>query len=163
MAMTDIEPQDAAYLRRAIVQSRLALERGNRPYGAVLVGADGAVLAEGQNTEQSERDITGHAETNALREAYQRLGPAALAGSTMYASGEPCPMCAATMFYGGVSRVVYAVSRAKARALSPQAQISPILGISSREILATSSRPIEVIGPVLEDEGAAVFAEAASR
>ena len=160
--MSDIDQQDADYLRQAIAQSRLALERGNRPYGAVLVGADGAVLAEGQNTEQSERDITGHAETNALRDAYQRLGPQRLAGSTMYASGEPCPMCAATIFYAGVRRVVYAVSRATARELSPHAQGSPTLGITSRDILATSSRPIEVVGPVLEDEGAAVFAEAAS-
>jgi tRNA(Arg) A34 adenosine deaminase TadA len=161
--MTDAELRDGEYLRQAIAQSRAALERGNRPYGAVLVGADGQVLAEGQNTEQSDRDITGHAETNALREAYQRLGPAALAGSTMYASGEPCPICAATMFYGGVSRVVYAVRRAKARELSPQAQGSPTLGVTCRDILATSSRPIEVVGPVLEDEGAVVFAEAASR
>ena len=161
--MTNIGQRDAEFLRQAIAQSRLALERGNRPYGAVLVGADGQVLAEGRNTEQSERDITGHAETNALRDAYQRLGPAAVAGSTMYASGEPCPMCAATMFYSGVSRVVYSVSRARARELSPQSQGSPILGVSSREILATSSRPIEVVGPVLEDEGAAVFAEAAAQ
>jgi tRNA(Arg) A34 adenosine deaminase TadA len=121
------------------------------------------VLAEGQNTEQSDRDITGHAETNALREAYQRLGPAALAGSTMYASGEPCPMCAATMFYSGVSRVIYAVSRARARELSPQAQGTPTLNISCRDILATSSRPIEVVGPVLEEEGAAVFVESVAR
>jgi tRNA(Arg) A34 adenosine deaminase TadA len=161
--MTDSDQRDAAYLRQAIDQSRAALQRGNRPYGAVLVGADGQVLAEGQNTEQSDRDITGHAETNALREAYQRLGPELLAGSTMYASGEPCPMCAATMFYSGVSRVVYAVSRARARELSPRAQGNPTLRVSCRDILATSTRPIEVIGPVLEDEGAAVFVESAAR
>jgi tRNA(adenine34) deaminase len=161
--MTDSEQRDTAYLRQAIDQSRSALERGNRPYGAVLVGADGQVLADGQNTEQSDRDITGHAETNALREAFQRLGPERLAGSTMYASGEPCPMCAATMFYGGVSRVVYAVSRAKARELSPQTQENPTLGVTCRDILATSSRPIEVVGPVLEEEGAAVFVENAAR
>ena len=161
--MTNAEQRDAEFLRQAIAQSRLALEQGNRPYGAVLVGADGQVLAEGQNTEQTDHDITGHAETNALREAYRRLGPERLAGSTMYASGEPCPMCAATMFYGGVSRVVYAVSRAKARELSPQAQGNPTLSISCRDILTTSSRPIEVVGPMLEEEGAAVFVEAASR
>jgi tRNA(adenine34) deaminase len=161
--MMDIEQRDAEYLRQAIAQSRLALERGNRPYGAILVGADGEVLAAGQNTEQSDRDVTGHAETNALREAYHRLGPERLAGSTMYASGEPCPMCAATMFYGGVSRVVYAVSRARARELSPGTQGSPTLGVSCRDILATSSRPIAVVGPVLEDEGAAVFTESAGR
>jgi tRNA(adenine34) deaminase len=115
------------------------------------------VLAEGQNTEQSDRDITGHAETNALREAYRRLGPELLVGSTMFASGEPCPMCAATMFYGGVSRVVYGISRGRVRELSPQARSNPTLGISCRDILATSSRPIEVVGPILEDEAERVF------
>ncbi|MGH2617222.1 MAG: nucleoside deaminase [Thermomicrobiales bacterium] len=161
--MTDAEQRDAEHLRRAIAQSRIALERGNRPYGAVLVGANGQVLAERQNTEQSERDITGHAETNALREAYRRLGPEALAGSTMYASGEPCPMCAATIFYSGVIRVVYGISRARVRELLPHSRDNPTLDVTCRDILATATRPIEVVGPFLEDEAERVFVQTAER
>jgi tRNA(adenine34) deaminase len=156
--MTD-ETRDAGHLRHAIRLARVAREQGNRPYGAVLVGADGTVLAEGQNTEQAERDLTGHAETNALRDAYQRLGPEGLAGSTIYASGEPCPICSAVVFYSGVSRVVYGASREKVRQLVPQTRDNPKLGITCREILATSSRPIEVVGPFLEDEAGRVFVE----
>jgi tRNA(Arg) A34 adenosine deaminase TadA len=161
--MTAEDDRDAEYMRQAIAASRRALEHGNRPYGAVLVAADGRLLAEGQNTEQSDRDITGHAETNALREAYRQLGPEKLVGSTMYASGEPCPMCAATIFYSGVSRVVYGISRGRAREFTPQSIGNPTLSISCRDILATSSRPIEVVGPFLEDEAAQVFMESAAQ
>ena len=155
----DDETRDAEHMRHAIRLARAAQEGGNRPYGAVLVGADGTVLAEGRNTEQAERDLTGHAETNALREAYRQFGLERLAGSTIYASGEPCPICSAVVFYSGVSRVVYGASRAKVRELVPQTRDNPKLGITCREILATSSRPIEVVGPFLEEEAGRVFVE----
>ena len=158
---TPVAQRDAEFMRQAIALSRGALERGNRPYGAVLIGAEGQVLAEGQNTEQSERDVTGHAETNLLRDAYRAHDAATLAGATLYASGEPCPMCAATIFYSGIRRVVYGVSRERARQLSPRAQTNSMLAISSREILATSTRPIEFIGPFLEDEAERPFTEIA--
>jgi tRNA(Arg) A34 adenosine deaminase TadA len=72
-------------------------------------------------------------------------------------------MCAAVTFYSGVSRVVYGISRERAREYSPQSRDAPTLGVSCRDILATSSRPIEVIGPFLEEEVARVFAENAGR
>ncbi|MBA3450602.1 MAG: nucleoside deaminase [Chloroflexia bacterium] len=153
--------RDAEYMRQAIAISRRALKRGNRPYGAILIAADGRVLAEGQNTEQSDRELTGHAETNLLRDAYRTHDPATLAGATLYASGEPCPMCAGTIFYSGIRRVVYGVSRGRVRALSPDAADKPALNISCRDMLSKSTRAIEVIGPLLEDEAERVFAEAA--
>jgi tRNA(adenine34) deaminase len=63
------------------------------------------------------------------------------------------------VFYSGVSRVVYGASREKVRQLVPQTRDNPKLGITCREILATSSRPIEVVGPFLEDEAGQVFVE----
>ncbi|MDQ3226351.1 MAG: nucleoside deaminase [Chloroflexota bacterium] len=157
--MTASGERDVEYMRQAIAISRRALQHGNRPYGAVLVAADGRVLAEGQNTERSDRDLTGHAETNLLRDAYRTHDPATLAGATLYASGEPCPMCAGTIFYSGIRRVVYGVSRERVRELSPQSRNSPRLGVSSRDILGTATRPIEIVGPLLEDEAGHVFAE----
>jgi tRNA(adenine34) deaminase len=159
LLMSD-QTRDAEHMRHAIRMARAARERGNRPYGAVLVAADGEVLAEGRNTEQAERDITGHAETNALRDAYRQYGPERLAGSTIYASGEPCPICSAVAFYSGVSRVDYGASRDKVREIVPETRNNPKLAITCREILATSSRPIEVIGPYLEEEASQVFVEA---
>ena len=85
---------DASYLRRAIEMSRVARTRGNRPFGAVIASADGRVLAEVINSNVESGDCTAHAEVNALREATPKFPRDLLAGATMYASGEPCVMCA---------------------------------------------------------------------
>jgi tRNA(Arg) A34 adenosine deaminase TadA len=160
MAATDTQQRDAEFLRHAFAAARRAVERGDKPFGAVLVSADGRVLAEGVNTEISERDITGHAETNILRDAYREFGAEGLAGSTMYASCEPCAMCAGTIYWSGVGRVVFGVSGKRVRHLSPRFEGSPSLNLSCRDVLAAGSRPTEVIGPFLEDEAERVIAEA---
>jgi tRNA(Arg) A34 adenosine deaminase TadA len=160
MTLADSLPQDTEFLRQAFAAARRATQRGDKPFGAVLVSADGRVLAEGGNTEVSERDITGHAETNILREAYREFGPEALAGATMYASCEPCAMCAGTIFWSGVGRVVFGVSGTRVRHLSPRFAGSPSLNLSCRGLLAAGSRPTEVIGPFLEDEAERVIAAA---
>src|ERR1044071_4371128 len=89
-----ITDNDLEHLRSAIASSRSARDKGNQPYGAVLVSADGDVLLTAENTEVREKDCTAHAETNLVRQASLRLDPQVLRGSTIYASGEPCPMCA---------------------------------------------------------------------
>ena len=155
------EQRDAEYMRQAIALARKARERGNHPFGAVLVGADGQVLAEGENTVTSDRDITGHAETNLLREAYRAHDATTLADATLYASGEPCPMCAGTIFWCGVGRVVFGVSGPRIRELSPQFATAPALRLSCREVLAAGSRPTEVAGPILGEEAERVFIEMA--
>jgi tRNA(Arg) A34 adenosine deaminase TadA len=159
--MPAIDPNDARHMRRAIALAREARERGDKPFGAVLVSAQGQVLGEGTNTETTERDITGHAETNVLRAVCRTHDASALAGATLYASGEPCPMCAGTIFWSGVGRVLYGASRARIRALSSGSQDRPRLNLDCREVLATGTRPTEIIGPVLADEAERVFLEAA--
>lgn len=141
---------DADFLRRAIERARSALAHGNDPYGAILVSADQQILLEAENTSVSERDCTGHAETNLVREASRRFSPAELAGATLYSSAEPCAMCAAAIHWANIGRLVFAAS---------QARIFEILGdspehlrISCRELFAHSQRPIEIVGPLLEDE-----------
>jgi tRNA(Arg) A34 adenosine deaminase TadA len=160
-AMTTLAGRDADHLRRAIAVALRARERGDRPFGAVLVGGDGRVLAEGANTEQTERDLTGHAETNLLREAGRVHDPETLAGATLYASGEPCAMCAGAIFWSGVGRVVYGASAERIRTLTASAAGSPVLRLACREVLAAGTRPTEVIGPALEAEAELVFARSA--
>src|SRR6185503_11542793 len=108
--MSEPTEQDLAHLRKAIRLSESALARGERPFGAVLVSASGQVLAETETRADADRDGTSHAETNALRAAWQRASPAEIAKSTMYASGEPCPMCAGAMVQLGIRRVVFGIS-----------------------------------------------------
>jgi guanine deaminase len=108
--MTDLTPADLAHLNRAVAVAREHMRAGHgRPFGAVLV-RDGEVLAEGWNATLATGDPTAHAEIMAVREACLKLGTPDLAGSVLYASGEPCPMCLGAMFLARVSRAVFATT-----------------------------------------------------
>ncbi|MGB3024289.1 nucleoside deaminase [Paradevosia shaoguanensis] len=97
------------YLRQAIELAFANLERGGRPFGAVVV-RDGVVIATGVNDVVESHDPTAHAELLAIRAASQVLGSPSLAGCSVYASGHPCPMCLAAMRLAGVESVSYAYS-----------------------------------------------------
>ena len=145
-----------AHLRAAIELSRAARAKGNEPYGALLVDAGGTVLLGGENTQVTDRDCTGHAELNLMRAASRRFDAATLAGCTVYASGEPCPMCAGAIYWGGVGRVVYALERREHdRARRPRRRRDP--RVLPRRARPGHARAIEVLGPALEDEARRVF------
>lgn len=152
--MAELTDDQSRHLRAAIALSHTAKSHGNGPYGAVLVGPDGTVLAEAENTQVTERDPTGHAEANLIRDAAARYDAPELESATLYASAEPCAMCAAAIFWSGIGRVVYALSGERNQALLP---VGDALGISCREVLARGSRPVEVVGPAFEEEAAKVF------
>jgi tRNA(adenine34) deaminase len=156
--MTPFREQDVNHLRRAIELAGQARERGDNPFGAVLVDEDGSILAEGQNTE---RDVTGHAETNLLREACRLYDPRTLAASTLYSSGEPCAMCSGTIFWSGVGRVVYGMSSDRLYELFPPSEANPVLRVPCREVLSAGTRATEVVGPILEQEAERVFERSA--
>ncbi|QSQ13193.1 nucleoside deaminase [Myxococcus landrumensis] len=151
-----MRPEETRFLHQAIEAARRARARGDHPFGAVLVDARGQVLLEGENTVVTQRDCTGHAESNLMRDATKRFTPEELAGTTMYASTEPCAMCAGAIFWGGVRRVVFALSSAQFGAM-----VGPGAGgllMSSREVLERGSVPTQVEGPVELQEARDVHA-----
>jgi len=152
---TDLHDTDALYLRQAIRRSAEAAAAGNRPFGAVVVGADGRLLAEAGNHNTSSGDCTAHAEVAALREASLRHGREGLAGATIYASGEPCVMCAGAIFWSGIRRVVFGIDAVALRRYRMRRPAAADLLLSCREVFATSAEPFTVIGPALVDEAAA--------
>jgi tRNA(Arg) A34 adenosine deaminase TadA len=87
-----------------------------------------------------------------MREATKRFEPKFLITSTMYASTEPCPMCSAAIYYGGVGRVVYALSAEGIYSLTQDDPQNPVFLAPTREILTRGRRKIEVVGPMLVDE-----------
>jgi tRNA(Arg) A34 adenosine deaminase TadA len=116
------------------------------------VGEDGPVPSEGQNIVDTERDVTGHAETNLPRKAYLLYDPETIAASTSYPSGEPCATCAGTVFWSGVGRMVYEeASVRRICELSRDSRRSPALRLSRREVPAAGTRATEVVGPILEE------------
>jgi tRNA(Arg) A34 adenosine deaminase TadA len=106
---------DEALLRRAIALACESVDAGGGPFGAV-VAREGRALAEGTNRVVQRCDPTAHAEIEALRAAARALGTHELAGCVVYASAEPCPMCAAALHWARVERVVFAAGRADAAA-----------------------------------------------
>ena len=101
--------EDERWMRHALaVADRAEREDDEVPVGAVLVSAEGELLAEGSNRNISEHDPTAHAEIVALRRAGQQLKNYRLPGSTLYVSLEPCAMCAMALVHARVKRVVYA-------------------------------------------------------
>jgi guanine deaminase len=99
---------DEAYLREAIALAYANVEKGGRPFGAVIV-RDGAIVATGVNAILETGDPTSHAELNAIRLASKALGPD-LGDCAVFASGHPCPMCMAAMRLAGIKAVIYAYS-----------------------------------------------------
>lgn len=156
MARLD-DHRDAGHLRRALALARESRDKGNAPFGAVLVGADGRVLAEGKNSVTTERDVTGHAEANLVRAAFRSLDAEALASSTLYASAEPCAMCSGAIFWAGIGRVVYGLGADRIYGMFPPNKESPVLRLPCREVLAAGTRGTEVVGPALEGEAEGVF------
>jgi tRNA(Arg) A34 adenosine deaminase TadA len=155
MAGDALDAADLEHLRAAIAVSREAAARGDEPYGAVLVDASGRQLLAAGNTQNTTGDCTGHAEANLVREATMRFDAQALAGSTLYASGEPCAMCAGAIYWSGVPRVVFALSAARMNAIAGER--TDVLDLDSREVFARGQHPVTVLGPALEDEAATVL------
>jgi len=147
---------DIDLLRRAIAISADAVAHGNHPFGALLTDAAGQVLLSAENTVVTERDVTGHAETNLVRLASRSLGPDALAAASLYTSCEPCAMCTGAIYWAGIGRVVFAMSEADLRAITGDHPQNPTLALPCRDVLAAGSRltPVEVVGPLVADEAA---------
>jgi tRNA(Arg) A34 adenosine deaminase TadA len=104
---------DIQHLRRCLELAAEAIDAGDEPFGSVLVGGDGAVLAEDRNRETSEADPTRHPEFALARWAARHLDSEERATATVYTSGEHCPMCAAAHGWVGLGRIVYASSSAQ--------------------------------------------------
>ena len=155
----DLGPDELAAMRLAIAASREALDAGDGPYGATLVSAAGKILQVARNTKVTSGDSSAHAEMVAVREVAARLGADAVKGSTVFASGEPCAMCAGAMFWAGVKRVVYGATNPQIAALFG----GQLLPIRCADVLAGASPALQVDGPVLGDEAIAVFQEAVAR
>lgn len=104
--ITDI---DLVHLRRCVELAEIALEKGDEPFGSVLVSAQGNVLAEGHNQVAS-GDHTQHPEFALARWAATNMTLEERSEATVYTSGEHCPMCAAAHGWVGLGRIVYASS-----------------------------------------------------
>lgn len=95
------------FMEIAFEEAQAAAARGEVPVGAVLVGADGQILARAGNRTEEKNDPTAHAEILAIREAAAHLGSPRLVGADLYVTLEPCAMCAAAISMARLRRVIF--------------------------------------------------------
>jgi tRNA(Arg) A34 adenosine deaminase TadA len=146
------------FLRRSFAAARRALTHANHPFGAILVNEAGDVLLEVENGYMPERDMTAHAERLLATAASKQFDPKFLAGCTLYTSAEPCCMCAGAIYWAGIGRLVYGLSERRLKTITGNHAENPTLDLPCRTVFAAGQRHIEVIGPLLEDEAAAIHA-----
>jgi tRNA(Arg) A34 adenosine deaminase TadA len=136
-------------LRRADEVARRAMAMGRHPFGAVLVAPDGdTVLAE-----QGNIDTVQHAEATLARNASLDYPADYLARCTLVTTFEPCAMCAGTVYWANIGRVVYGAEEAALLALTGDHPENPTLSLPCRDVFSRGQKIIEVIGPVPEVEG----------
>ena len=148
--------RDEDFLRRSFEIARRAMTHGNHPFGAILVGREGKVLLEAENGYMPAHDGTAHAERLLATEACRTLSVEQRGSATLYSSAEPCAMCAGAIYWAGIGRVVYGLSEHRLRGLTGNHPENPTLDLPCREVFKSGQRTTEVIGPLLEDEAAAL-------
>lgn len=107
---------DEDWMRVALAEADRAAAEGEVPVGCVIVGQDGVVLGTARNLRETEQDATAHAELLAIRDAGKKTKSWRLEGATLYATLEPCPMCAGAMVNARIARVVWGCDDPKAGA-----------------------------------------------
>ncbi len=101
-----MEPRDVAFMKEALLEAEKAFALGEVPVGAVIV-KDGKIVGRGHNTRETENDISGHAEINAIKEAEKVLGKWSLEHCSLYVTLEPCIMCGGAIRQSRLSTIVF--------------------------------------------------------
>lgn len=141
--LLNLEDRDISFMEIALAEARLAQERGEVPVGAVIVDKNGNILARAGNRSIGDNDPSGHAEMAAIRIAGKMVDNYRLPGTTLYATIEPCVMCAGAIIHARISRLVFGATDPKAGAVISQYRI----GIDRK-----LNHQFEVQGGILEKE-----------
>ena len=136
------QQKDEQYMRKALAEAEAAFESGEIPIGAVVVCKD-RVISRGHNLTETLCDVTAHAEMQAITSAAAYLGGKYLSDCTLYATVEPCAMCAGAIGWAQVRRVVYGAADEKRGftryapgALHPKAEVtSGVLEAECRKLM----------------------------
>jgi tRNA(Arg) A34 adenosine deaminase TadA len=140
--------QIARHLRRANEIAKRAKSFGRHPFGAILVGPDNETVLG----EQGNIDTVNHAEATLARTAWSNFSADYLWGCTLYTTFEPCVMCAGTMYWANIGRMVYGSTEKRLLELTGDSKQNPTLNVPARYVFEHSQKQIKVWGPIPELE-----------
>ena len=143
------EGNDTLFMQRALLLARRAAERGEVPVGALVV-MGGRIIGEGWNQPVTQHDPTAHAEVVALRAAAAHVGNYRLGGATLYATLEPCAMCAGAALNARISRLVFGAWDSRAGACSSVLDVPRAMQRTHR---------LDTFGGVLDSQAAELLRE----
>jgi len=149
----EVTPLDEALIRECYELARQSAEQGDHPFGALLLSG-GKVVLKATNSVLTGHDVTRHAERMLITAACEKLSPDELTASTLYTSTEPCVMCAGAIYWARVPRVVYGVNATSLARLAQPHEVK--FAIPCRDVYERIEPTVDVVGPVLEEEGLAV-------
>lgn len=136
------------YLDRAIELSQSARDRGNMPFGAVLVGPSGEILLEQENVEITEKRCTGHAETILAERASGLYSKEFLWDCTLYTIAEPCAMCSGAIYWGNIGTVVFGITEKKLFELTGSDPKNPTFDLPCHIVFDAGQKDVTLIGPI---------------
>lgn len=140
------------FLRMAITTAEESKRKGNLPFGCVLVDGEGKVILKGENSINTDTDCLAHAEVNLIRRACKLYDYSFLNDCTIYTSDEPCPMCTSAIYWSGIGKLVYGLSKTRYYQIVGRENPNWVFEMPVRELMEKGGRKIEVIGPLLEEE-----------
>jgi len=141
------------FMARAFQIARAGVRKGQSPFGAVIV-KNNKIIAEAHNTVWEDRDITAHAEINAIKKACKKLRTIDLMDCQIYSTTEPCPMCFSAIHWARISVVVYATTIGDSSYYGFNEMF-----ISNKTLKEKCNLPIIIISNFYRGEGLKLFEE----
>ena len=148
---TDLTRHES-FIRQTFDLAISAAKKGNHPFGALLVYQNKVILTS-ENSVYTDRNVYGHAEINLMIQARREIPSEVLRESIMYTSTAPCMLCCASIWYRDIKRVVFGVSHTTFTKLTGYEDKS----IHCDKFYQETGKPLEWIGPVLEEEGVRIY------
>lgn len=139
---------DIKFLQLSNEVARRAVGMGNHPFGAVLVAPDNETVL----ITQCNIDTVNHAESTLARTAAANYPAEYLWECTLYTAVEPCCMCAGTIYWANIGRVVYGISEQRLLECTGNHGENPTMSLPAHEVFRHGQKPITLIGPLTELE-----------
>lgn len=144
--------RDLKFISVAIETAKQAKSNGNLPYGCILVDAANTIILTAGNTVHTDSDCLAHAEINLIREACKLYDYSFLNSCTIYTSDEPCGICSSAIFWSGIGKLVFGLSKSRYYDTLGRDNPNWVFELGSREVFSKGGRAVEVVGPLMEDE-----------
>jgi tRNA(Arg) A34 adenosine deaminase TadA len=148
---------DIVYLKKAFTVAETSYKNGNLPFGCILVNTEGIIIEEGENLVITSNNNIAHCEIVLINKLAGKYERDYLGKCTIYATTEPCPMCSAAIFWSGIGKLVYALSKEGYHHVANTSNPDYLFDMSSKELLAHGGRKVEVAGPIMEEEAKIIY------